>query len=293
MDSAKKRLHNLNPFININTYQEPLTSENALELVRQYDLVLDGTDNFPTRYLVNDACVLLGKPNIYGSIFRFDGQASVFNYENGPCYRCLYPEPPPPGLVPSCAEGGVLGVLPGIIGCIQATEAVKIITGAGLTLSGRLLIFEALSMNFDEVKLQKNPECPLCGDNPSMTELIDYKEFCGIPETPAVPVFEEITVQQLQSKLIANEDFILLDVREDHELDIVRFPQSKHIPKGAIPSRLSELEHDKPIVVHCKMGGRSAAVCEVLKNAGYNKVSNLKGGINAWALEIDSTWPRY
>ncbi len=297
--SAKDRLLGLNPLIEIDTYETALSSKNALDLFKPYDIVLDGTDNFPTRYLVNDACVILGKPNTYGSIFRFEGQASVFATKNGPCYRCLYPEPPPPGLVPSCAEGGVLGVLPGIIGTIQATEAVKLIMGIGEPLIGRFLIYDALRMKFRELKLKKDPDCPVCGTHPTVTALIDYEQFCGV--TPATePTMSaqdsnetEIDVKELKRKMDAKEDFYLLDVREPNEFKIGRIPGSTLIPLGEVPQRYQEIPQDKEIVVHCKMGGRSAKAAAFLRQQGFKSVKNLKGGILDWADKIDPSVPKY
>ena len=298
--SAKDRLHALNPLIAIETYETALSSKNALELFKPYDIILDGTDNFPTRYLVNDACVLLGKPNTYGSIFRFEGQASVFATKGGPCYRCLYPEPPPPGLVPSCAEGGVLGVLPGVIGTIQATEAVKLIMGIGEPLIGRFLIYDALRMKFRELKLKKDPECPVCGTNPTVRELIDYEQFCGVaPSAPEVAVTgatdneTETTVIELKKKIDAKDDFFLLDVREPNEYQIGKIPGSTLIPLGDVPQRVGEIPRDKEIIVHCKMGGRSAKAAAFLRQQGYTNVKNLKGGITDWSDKIDPTVPKY
>ncbi len=298
--SAKDRLLELNPHITVDTYETALSSKNALDLFRPYDVILDGTDNFPTRYLTNDACVILGKPNAYGSIFRFEGQASVFATKGGPCYRCLYPEPPPPGLVPSCAEGGVLGVLPGVVGTIQATESIKLIMGIGEPLIGRFLIYDALRMKFRELKLKKDPECPVCGTNPTVTELIDYEQFCGIaPAVAEVAVSgsssseTETDVQELKRKIDANEDFYLLDVREPNEFKIGRIPGSTLIPLGEVPQRVSEIPRDKEIVVHCKMGGRSAKAAAFLRQQGYRNVKNLKGGILDWSDKIDPSVPKY
>jgi sulfur-carrier protein adenylyltransferase/sulfurtransferase len=302
IESAKDRLADVNPFVQLDTYEFALRSENALDVIKDYDLVIDGTDNFQTRYLVNDASVLLGKPNVYGSIFRFDGQASVFYPQaGGPCYRCLYPEPPPPGLVPSCAEGGVLGILPGIIGVIQATEAIKLIIGEGEPLIGRLLLFDALKMKFRELKLRKNPECPLCGENPTITKLIDYDQFCGVTppaqhaEEKAEDTGWEITPAQLKSRLDRGERVTIIDVREPHEWQIANLENfgSQLIPLGQFPARVGELNPDDDIVVHCKMGGRSAKAYEVLKQAGFRKIKNLKGGILAWADQVDQTMPKY
>jgi len=298
--SAKDRLLALNPLIRVETYETALSSKNALELFKPYDVILDGTDNFPTRYLVNDACVILGKPNTYGSIFRFEGQASVFATKNGPCYRCLYPEPPPPGLVPSCAEGGVLGVLPGVIGTIQATEAVKLIMGIGEPLIGRFLIYDALRMKFRELKLKKDPDCPVCGTNPTVRELIDYEQFCGVaPSAPEVAVTAasdnetDTTVTELKKKIDAKEDFFLLDVREPNEYQIGRIPGSTLIPLGEVPQRVNEIPRDKEIIVHCKMGGRSAKAATFLRQQGFTRVKNLKGGILDWSDKIDPSVPKY
>ena len=298
--SAKDRLLGLNPHIKIDTYETALSSKNALELFRPYDVILDGTDNFPTRYLVNDACVILGKPNAYGSIFRFEGQASVFATKSGPCYRCLYPEPPPPGLVPSCAEGGVLGVLPGIIGTIQATEAVKLIMGIGEPLIGRFLIYDALRMKFRELKLKKDPDCPVCGTHPTVRELIDYEQFCGVaPSAPEAVVTAaqdnetETTVTELKKKMDAKDDFFLLDVREPNEFQIGRIPGSTLIPLGEVPQRVNEIPRDKEIVVHCKMGGRSAKAATFLRQQGFKNVKNLTGGILAWSDKVDPSVPKY
>jgi adenylyltransferase/sulfurtransferase len=297
--SAKDRLHGLNPLITIDTYETALSSKNALDLFKPYDVILDGTDNFPTRYLTNDACVLLGKPNAYGSIFRFEGQASVFATKNGPCYRCLYPEPPPPGLVPSCAEGGVLGVLPGVIGTIQATEAVKLIMGIGEPLIGRFLIYDALRMKFRELKLKKDPDCPVCGTHPTVTALIDYEQFCGVAPA-AEPVMTatqdnetEIDVRELKRKMDAKENFFLLDVREPNEYQIGRIPGSTLIPLGEVPQRYQEIPKDREVVVHCKMGARSAKAAAFLRQQGFTSVKNLKGGILDWSDKIDPSVPKY
>jgi len=297
--SARDRLHDLNPHIEIDTYETTVTSDNALDLFKDYDVILDGTDNFPTRYLVNDACVLTGKPNAYGSIFRFEGQASVFGTKEGPCYRCLYPEPPPPGLVPSCAEGGVLGVLPGIIGVIQATEAIKLIMGIGEPLIGRFLIYDALKMRFRELKLRKDPDCPVCGTHPTVTKLIDYEQFCGIRPEPAAQqtgaaVNEwETTSIDLKKRLDAGDDVLILDVREPNEYQICKIPGSVLIPLGELPRRYAELPHDKDIVAHCKMGGRSAKATDFLRSVGFNRVKNLKGGILDWIDKVDPSQPKY
>lgn len=294
--SAKDALTAINPEVQLDLYETRLNSENALELFKPYDIVIDGTDNFPTRYLVNDACVLLKKPNVYGSIFRFDGQASVFSPPAGPCYRCLYPEPPPPGEVPSCAEGGVLGILPGIIGCIQATEAIKLILGKGTPLIGRLLLYDALEMTFQEFKVRRNPKCPICGDNPTITKLIDYEQFCGIPASEPksdLGGMAEISVNQLAQRLRANDDVYLLDVRNPEEWDICRIPGSTLIPLGDLPNRFGELDQNREILVHCKSGKRSAKAIELLREKGFSNLKNVTGGILAWAEEIDNTMPRY
>ncbi len=297
LEVAEKRVKQMNPGVEVETYPTRLTSENALDILRGYDVVVDGTDNFPTRYLVNDACVLLGIPNVYGSIFRFEGQASIFATDGGPCYRCLYPEPPPPGLVPSCAEGGVLGVLPGIVGTIQATETIKLILGRGESLAGRLLLFDALKMKFREVQAKKDPECPVCGENPTIHELIDYEEFCGIrgEEQEAKELGEqlEITPKQLQEKLERNEEVFILDVRRPEEYQISRIEGSKLIPLQELPERIAELNTADDIVVHCRTGVRSAEAVEFMQQAGFKKVKNLVGGINAWAEEVDESIPQY
>ena len=297
--SAKDKIVALNPHVQVDTYEEALSSENAMRLFKGYDVILDGTDNFPTRYLVNDACVLSGIPNAYGSIFRFEGQASVFATTDGPCYRCLYPEPPPPGLVPSCAEGGVLGVLPGIIGVIQATESIKLVTGIGEPLIGRFLIYDALKMKFRELKLKKDPECPVCGPNPTVTKLIDYDQFCGV--TPAHATDNaggtvsdwEITPVELKKKLDAGETPFILDVREPNEYQINRIPGSTLIPLGELPRRYQELPRDREIVAQCKMGGRSAKAMDFLKTVGFTNVKNLKGGILEWIDKVDPSQPKY
>jgi adenylyltransferase/sulfurtransferase len=290
LDSAADRMRDINPHIQIDKFDTGLSSENALEILRDYDLVVDGTDNFPTRYLVNDACVLLKKPNVYGSIFRFEGQATVFAYEDGPCYRCLYPEPPPPGLVPSCAEGGVLGILPGIIGVVQATEAVKIILGIGETLKGRLLLYDALGMRFRELKLRRDKECPVCGDHPTVKKLIDYQEFCGVKP---VSVTDPIDVIEVKKKQDSGERFLLLDVREPHEYQIARIPGSTLIPLGQLPARLGELDKNAEIVAHCKMGGRSQQAVDLMKANGFTNVRNMTGGITAWSDKVDPSVPKY
>jgi molybdopterin/thiamine biosynthesis adenylyltransferase/rhodanese-related sulfurtransferase len=294
-EAAKARLSALNPAIEIVSYETRLTSGNALDLFRDYDIIVDGTDNFPTRFLVNDACVLLGKPNVYGSIFRFEGQATVFGYPDGPCYRCLYPEPPPPGLVPSCAEGGVLGVLPGIVGSIQAMETIKLILGVGEPLVGRLLLFDALAMRFRELKLKKNPDCPLCGKNRTITKLIDYEEFCGIrgEEAPAMTDgIQEITPTELKARQDRGDKLFILDVREPHEYQICNL-NGKLIPLGELPRRVSELDSSVEMVVHCRSGKRSADAIHFLQTAGFKKLLNLKGGVLAWADEVDPRMPKY
>jgi len=307
LDSAADRIRDINPHVQLDLYDVPLTSANALELLAPYDVVIDGTDNFPTRYLTNDACVLLGKPNVYGSIFRFEGQASVFNYEDSPCYRCLYPEPPPPGLVPSCAEGGVLGVLPGTIGAIQATEAIKILLGIGTSLSGRLLLYDALHMSFDEVRLRKNPNCPICSQNRTIHELIDYEQFCGMPAHDrseftsqanghqngnTVP---EITPLDLKKRLDQGDDLVILDVREPHEWEISNLSHlgAHLIPKGKVLERMGELDTAREMVVQCRSGARSADVIRLLQQHGFSKMLNLTGGINRWADEVEPALPKY
>jgi adenylyltransferase/sulfurtransferase len=296
LQSARDTLQEINPSVEIETFETRLSSDNALDIFREYDIVADGTDNFPTRYLVNDACVLLGKPNVYASIFRFEGQASIFYAEQGPCYRCLYPEPPPPGLVPSCAEGGVLGVLPGIMGCIQAMETIKLILGRGDSLIGRLLLFDALGMKFRELKLRKNPDCPICGTNRTITKLIDYEQFCGIRGEEHMPVqtgIPEITPAEVKEKMDAHEPFVLIDVREPHEYQICRIPGSKLIPLGEVPKRMNELDSADEIVVHCKSGMRSAKAVDLLMKSGFLKIHNLKGGILAWSDQVDPSVPKY
>jgi sulfur-carrier protein adenylyltransferase/sulfurtransferase len=294
-EAASARLSNLNPDVEIATYETKLTSENALELFKDYDLVVDGTDNFPTRYLVNDACVLLGKPNVYGSIFRLEGQVTVFGMPDGPCYRCLYPEPPPPGLVPSCAEGGVLGVLPGIVGSLQALETIKLILGRGVSLAGRLILFDALALKFRELKLKKNSHCPMCGTHRKIHQLIDYNEFCGIrgeeePESHLqVP---EITARELKERLDRGEDVFILDVREPHEYQICNL-KGHLIPLGELPRRVHELDSAREIVAHCKSGKRSAQAVDFLRQAGFRKIYNLHGGILSWSTEVDPSVPRY
>ncbi len=294
LDSARDRLAAVNPHVQVETHPTRLTSENALELFRGYDLVADGTDNFPTRYLVNDACVLTGKPNVYGSIFRFEGQASVFATADGPCYRCLYPEPPPPGLVPSCAEGGVLGILPGIVGLIQATEAIKLILGRGESLAGRLLLFDALAMKFRELRLRRDPGCPVCGERPTLTRLIDYEQFCGVAAT-ADPGDEvpEITPVELKRELDAGRDLLILDVRNPPEIEICRLEGSHVIPLPELMERVNELDSAREIVVHCRSGARSAEAIRRLRRVGFRKLRNLRGGILAWSDQVDPTLPKY
>src|SRR5437667_7066791 len=294
LDSAAEKLKAINPFLNIRKFETRLSSDNALELFRDFEIIADGTDNFPTRYLVNDACVLTGKPNVYGSIFRFEGQASVFAMKEGPCYRCLYPEPPPPGLVPSCAEGGVLGILPGLLGVIQATETIKLILKAGDPLIGRLLLVDALGMKFRELKLRKNPDCPACGKNPTITKLIDYEEFCGIrgEEMTVEPTSGDIQVEELKKRLDRGDDLFILDVREPHEYQICNI-NGHLIPLGDLPKRVSELDSSKEIVAHCRSGVRSAKAVNFLRQAGFKRVHNLAGGILAWADRVDPKMPKY
>ena len=295
LDSARDRLGAINPEVRVETHEVTLSSGNALDLLGGYDVVVDGADNFPTRYLVNDACVLLGKPNAYGSIFRFEGQASVFAAPGGPCYRCLYPEPPPPGLVPSCAEGGVLGILPGVIGTIQATEAVKLIIGAGEPLVGRFLVYDALRMRFRELKLRRDPDCPVCGDRPTVTELIDYEQFCGVAPAAGAPVdgAGDATVEQLKARLDCSEDIFILDVREPQEHRICAIPGSTLIPLGDLPARLHELEGRGEMIVHCKSGVRSAKAVKLLRDAGFAGAKNLRGGILRWIDAVDPSLPKY
>lgn len=305
LESAKERILDINPHVQVDSHEVPLTSENALEILEPYDVIIDGTDNFPTRYLTNDACVLLGKPNVYGSIFRFEGQVSVFYAEEGPCYRCLFPEPPPPGLVPSCAEGGVLGVLPGTIGALQASEAIKILLGIGQPLIGRLLLYDALSMEINQVSLRKNPDCPVCGENPTVTELIDYEQFCGMPahdnslytagqngEQGDVP---SITPRELKERLEEGEDVFILDVREPHEWEISNLSHlgAELIPQGQVLERMGELDTAQEMVVQCRTGGRSAEIVRLLQKHGFEKLYNLDGGINRWAREVDDKIPIY
>ena len=293
LQSATDRLRDLNPNVHVEGFETRLTSENALEICRDFDMVLDGTDNFPTRYLVNDTCVLLGKPNVYGSIFRFEGQASVFYAEAGPCYRCLYREPPPPGLVPSCAEGGVLGVLPGIIGSIQAMEAIKVALGRGETLIGRLLLFDALKLRFRELKLKKDPDCPICGTNPSVTELIDYEAFCGIGSEPPPQAGDEVDPETLADEIGGKEDLVVVDVRESYESEICSIEGSVLIPLGSLPGRLAELDGHAEIVTYCHHGMRSMQALQILRAAGFPNVRSLRGGIDAWADDVDTDMAKY
>jgi adenylyltransferase/sulfurtransferase len=294
LESARDKIAAINPYVNVKTFETRLTSENALKIFADFDIIVDGTDNFPTRFLVNDACVFTGKPNVYGSIFRFEGQASVFATKEGPCYRCLYPEPPPPGLVPSCAEGGVLGILPGLVGLIQATEAIKLILGSGEPLIGRLLLVDALGMRFRELKLKKNPDCVVCGKHPTVTKLIDYEEFCGLrgQEKPVSNGVPEISVEELKRRLDAKEDLFILDVREPHEYQICNL-NGYLIPLNDLPKRVNELDSSKEMVVHCRSGGRSAKAVEFLRQAGFTKAKNLAGGVLAWSDKIDPKMPKY
>ena len=297
VESAKSRLLDLNPLVQVDAYNEPFTSTNAMSIAKDYDVLIDGTDNFPTRYLTNDVCVFLGKPNVYGSIYRFDGQASVFFAQQGPCYRCLFPEPPPPGLVPSCAEGGVLGVLPATIGSIQASEALKLLLGIGDSLIGRLLLYNALEVSFEFVHLKKNPKCRVCGPNADVTTLIDYEDFCGVPghdhEEASAGTDRDISALDLSARLTQTSDLLLLDVREPHELAISALPGAKNIPLGELAGRLSELDSAREMIVFCKSGTRSTRALELLISAGFRKVKHLKGGINAWAREVDKELPIY
>lgn len=300
LDSARDKINDVNPFVDVETYEAALTSENALDILKDYDVVADGTDNFPTRYLVNDACVLLGIPNVYASIFQFEGQVSVFGADGGPCYRCVYEEPPPPGLVPSCAEGGVLGVLPGLVGTLQATEVIKVLTGIGEPLIGRLLMIDALDMSFRTLKIRRNPECPVCGEHPTVTELIDYQAFCGIPTNTDGPapaedeVVPEITVRELKERLDRGERPFILDVRKAYEYDIANLGGTL-IPVDELESRLDEITNhrDDDIIVHCRSGARSARAVRMMKERGFNKAVNLKGGVLAWSDEIDPSMPKY
>ncbi len=297
LDSAAEKLTALNPGVHVVKHETLLTSANALEIVAAYDIVADGTDNFPTRYLVNDACVLAGKPNVYGSIFRFEGQASVFAAKDGPCYRCIYPEPPPPGMVPSCAEGGVLGILPGLVGVMQATEVIKLVLSQGEPLIGRLLLIDALAMRFRELKLRKNPECPVCGAHPTLKQLIDYNQFCGVkPQNAQEKTLQngipQITVHELKQRLDAGDDLYILDVREPYEYQIANLG-GKLIPLNDVPQRMGEIDREREIVVHCRMGGRSQRAAEFLAQNGFRNVKNLAGGIHAWADQIDPKMPKY
>jgi molybdopterin/thiamine biosynthesis adenylyltransferase/rhodanese-related sulfurtransferase len=298
LNSARDRIKAINPNVQVDLHDMMFRSENAMQVVQDYDIVIDGTDNFPTRYLSNDVCVLTKKPNIYGSIFRFDGQCTVFApHLGGPCYRCMFPEPPPPGMVPSCAEGGVLGVLPGIIGVMQAIEAIKMIIGIGDSLIGRLVSFDALKLRFKEFKIRKDPSCPICGEHPTIHELIDYDQFCGIPQADAEAAKElevpTISATELKTKIDRKDKFVLVDVREPFEYDISRIPGSKLIPLGELPARLSELDSADDIVLHCKVGGRSAKALRILQEAGFRKLNNLQGGITAWSDEVDPSIPKY
>ncbi|GIK08639.1 MAG: molybdenum cofactor biosynthesis protein MoeB [Anaerolineaceae bacterium] len=297
VENAKRRLLDINPHIQVDAYNEVFTSANAMRIAKEYDVLLDGTDNFPTRYLSNDVCVFLGKPNVYGSIYRFDGQASVFYAKEGPCYRCLFPEPPPPGLVPSCAEGGVLGVLPAVIGSLQATEALKLLLGIGDPLIGRLLLYNALDMSFDFIKLKRNPNCRVCGPNADVTELVDYEAFCGLPShdraDDSASADWDISARDLQTRLARDPNLLLLDVREPHELRISSIRDSVNIPLGQLTARLSELDTAREMVILCKSGTRSRRALELLVSAGFKKVKNLHGGINAWARDVDASLPIY
>jgi molybdopterin/thiamine biosynthesis adenylyltransferase/rhodanese-related sulfurtransferase/molybdopterin converting factor small subunit len=293
LESARARLSALNPHVEIETYDAALTRDNALVIMKDYDVVVDGTDNFQTRYLTNDACYFLKKPNVYGSIFRFEGQASVFWPDRGPCYRCLYPEPPPPGLVPSCAEGGVLGILPGVIGGIQATEALKILMGIGEPLVGRLLLYDALGMGFKQLRLRRSPDCPLCGDSPTIRELQDYVVFCGAEDAEALEGVEEITATELKRRLEAGEDLEMVDVREPHEWAICRIEGARSVPLGTLAERLHEFDSSRTYVMQCKVGARSARAIGQLRQAGFRRLLNLRGGVNAWAREVDPSMPTY
>ena len=292
LTSAREKLEAINPHVKVEAHEVRLSSENVLDLFRDYDVIADGTDNFPTRYLVNDACILTGKPNVYGSIFRFEGQASVFGVPGGPCYRCLYPEPPPPGLVPSCAEGGVLGVLPGMVGTLQATEVIKLLLGIGRPLVGRLVLFDALELNFREVRLRRDPDCPICGDHPTIDKLIDYEQFCGVGQVEEEEVFE-VTATQLHEELEAGRDLVVLDVRNPYEIDICRLQGSVVIPLPELMNRVDELDPEQEMVVHCRSGVRSATAIRQLQGRGFSKMRNLKGGILAWAEEVDPSIPTY
>ncbi len=301
LDSAAAKLSDVNPFVVIDKHNTPLTSENALDILKDYDVIIDGTDNFPTRYLVNDACVMLGKPNVYGSIFRFEGQLTVFYAKEGPCYRCLFPEPPPPGLVPSCAEGGVLGILPGTIGTLQATEAIKLILGIGKPLIGRMILYDGLEMTFDTIKLRKNPNCPVCGEHPTQTHLIDYEQFCGVPahdrsaykEQNVMRHIRSVTPTELKARMEADSKLVLIDVREPHELEISAIEGARLIPKGQVAARIDEIPRDVDVVILCKSGERSRNTVAMLQDKGFTNLFNLKGGINAWAKEVDPSLPLY
>ena len=292
LDSARRRLKALNPNVEVVGFETRLTSRNALDIFKDFDVIADGTDNFPTRYLVNDACALLGKPNAYGSIFRFEGQVSVFDAKSGPCYRCLYPEPPPPGLVPSCAEGGVLGVLPGAVGTLQAVEVIKLILGIGKPLIGRLMLFDALAMEWRTLKLRKNPDCPLCGRNPTIKTLIDYEAFCGLKDPANAPSIPEISVEQLKALLDRKADFVLLDVREPHEHELAKIPGALLVPLGTVGEKAKTLDRSRKYVVHCKSGGRSAKAVKLLREQGFD-ATNVAGGINAWSQRVDPSVPTY
>ncbi len=294
LESARETIADINPHVEVTTFEGALRSENALDVLADYDIVIDGTDNFPTRYLVNDACVLLGKPNVYGSIFRFEGQASVFWAEKGPCYRCLYPDPPPPGLVPSCAEGGVLGVLPGIVGCMQATEAIKLILGHGEPLIGRLIVFDALTMTFRELRLRRDPECPVCGEDPTLTDLIDYDAFCGVGQTgEPEPAASDLAPAEVQERLERGDRLVLLDVRNPVEWEICRLDGATLMPLSVLPARMHELDPDAEIVVYCKVGIRSAHAAQILSENGFTRVHNMAGGILRWSSDVDPSVPRY
>jgi adenylyltransferase/sulfurtransferase len=297
VDSARQRMLDINPHIRVDAYNEPFSSQNAMRISAEYDLIIDGTDNFPTRYLVNDVCVLTGKPNVYGSIFRFEGQVSVFDARRGPCYRCLFPEPPPPGSVPTCAEGGVLGILPGTIGTLQATEAIKLIVGIGEPMIGRLLLYDALDMQFQMVKLRKNPRCAICGENPTVTELIDYEEFCGVPghdhDQTSAGADWDVEPSELDRQLKSSRPPRLIDVREPNELEISQIPGAELISLGDLPLRMNELDSAEDIVLFCRTGSRSTRALQLLVSAGFRRVKNLKGGINAWARQINPSVPEY
>jgi len=294
LDVAVERIHGINPDVQVDVHRLQLDSGNAMEILAAYDVIVDGTDNFPTRYLINDACVLLGKPNVHGSIFQFEGQATVFDARHGPCYRCLYPEPPPPGAVPSCAEGGVLGVLPGLVATIQATETIKLLTGIGDPLYGRLLRYDALRMKFDEFKLKKDSQCPVCGSQPTVTELIDYVGFCGVPAIEGLEV-PEVAAAEVRDALDRGDEFLLLDVREPDEVATAQIEGSRGLPLGELEARMDELAswRQRRIVVHCHTGARSARACQALRAAGFRNVANLAGGIEAWSLTVDPDVPRY